>query len=73
MNLRDKFALKFGEQNAEKIVAAALEHDIGRIIQHNDQSDFRWALLMVIGWQCVELYNEYHKIDITWKKFKKWI
>ena len=74
MTTRQKFVEVFGEEQAQRIEAAAKEHENG--VHDNKGSDpFKWALLICIGYQCISStqYREYHGIKLSWKRVKKWI
>ncbi|RMD64634.1 hypothetical protein D6833_04180 [Candidatus Parcubacteria bacterium] len=34
---------------------------------------FRWAIIIVIGYQCVERYADDHGITISWRDFREWV
>jgi hypothetical protein len=73
-NIRKQFEKDFSKELAEKIVKAAISHGNG--INNKEIGDeFKWALLMIIGYQCAEKkeYREYHGIDCDWEEVKKWI
>jgi len=77
-NIEQKFVKRFGKELAEKIKEAALSHADG--INNEKIGDFfKWALLMVIGYQCLEKkeYRKYHGIKfpkgVRWATIKKWI
>ena len=73
--IRDQFVQSFSESEAAHIEAAATEHG-NSINDTNKGSDpFKWALLICIGYQCMELdsYREYHNITTPWSVLKQWI
>lgn len=74
-SIRAAFAERFGEDQAEAIEAAAISHGNG-INDTNVGSDpFKWALLIAIGYQCMELddYRAHHGITAPWADLKPWI
>jgi hypothetical protein len=74
MSVRESFVARFGESDAAAIEAAAAEHKNG--VHDEPGSDyFRWAVVIAIGYQCMELagYREYHGITATWADIKDWI
>jgi hypothetical protein len=72
--LQDKFAAEFGEENAAKLLAAAIEHNND---VHGDAGAdiFRWAICISIGYECwsVPKYAAYHGIDADPVAIKAWI
>lgn len=70
--LYDKFAAQFGEQQADAILSAALAHNNE---VHNDPGSdhFRWAIAIVIGWECVSRFAEHHKITVSQDEFKQFV
>ena len=75
MSEREDFESTFGAGTAAKIIDSAHEHDNG--VHDNPGSDeFRWACLIAIGFQCVEIdsYRAHHGITSpTWEQFQKWL
>ena len=74
MSIRQAFVKRFGEREALAIETAANEHKNG--VHDKQGSDpFKWALLICIGYQCMELgkYRKYHGINAKWPDLKKWI
>lgn len=73
-SVRESFVRWFGEDQARAIERAAHGHKNG--IHDEAGSDlFRWAALICIGSQCVEVerYRLYHKITIPFSEFKRWL
>lgn len=74
-NVRKKFIKDWGEELAKKFEEAAEKHRNG--INDREIGDyFKWALLICIGYQCLEKpeYRKYHGIGrLNWRKMKKWI
>jgi hypothetical protein len=73
-SIRADFVTYFGEHNAQCIEQAAEGHKNG--IHDNPGSDpFKWAVLICIGYQCVENedYNRYHGFyDLDMESFGSW-
>jgi hypothetical protein len=73
--IREKFVKDWGEELANKIEEAANYHRNG-INDQNIGDPFKWALLICIGYRCLENkeYRKFHGIpNLNWKKLKKWI
>ena len=77
MTKREEFDSEFGDGSALLIEAAAESHlDMRDVDARGHGSDyFRWAILMVISFQCVEVasYREWHHIDFPFDKFNVWL
>jgi len=73
--IRTKFVEEFGESQARRIERAAESHGNGINNKNKGSDPFKWALLICLGYQCVEVarYKKYHGITIGWGNFKKWI
>lgn len=75
MSIREAFVERFGEDQAAAIYAAAESHgnDINNTNLGSDP--FKWALLVAIGYQCMEIdgYREHHGITAPWVDLKQWI
>jgi len=75
LSVKEKFVRDWGEDLAQKVEEAANSHRNGV----NDQKigdPFKWALLICIGYQCLEVerYRESHGIPpLDWEKMKIWI
>jgi hypothetical protein len=65
----------FGEDTAAKIEAAASEHSNGVNSKKKGDDPFKWALLICIGYECMEkpTYRNSHGIKPAWSKLKAWI
>jgi hypothetical protein len=73
-SIRELFVIKFGEDEAKAIEEAANSHKNG--VHDNKGTDpFKWALLICIGYQCMEVesYREHHIIKTEWATLKQWI
>ena len=74
-SIKEDFIKIFGKNEAKNIEEAAQSHGNG-INNGNIGSDpFKWALLICIGYQCMEIerYRKHHGIKTSWKKLKSWI
>ena len=72
MSIRIEFIERFGEVEAMNIEKAANEHQSSG---DKGSDPFKWALLICIGYQCMELegYREGHNIETPWDELKRWI
>ncbi len=70
-----KFAEKFDKTNALKIVYAAEEHEPLTYASCRGNDPFKWALLMCIAFQCIEVpeYADYHGFTFDLVEVRKWI
>ena len=75
--VRNSFVKYFGEEAADCIVRAAEEHSNGVNCRNKGKDPFKWAITIVIGYQCIEAdkYRSYHKVpdNLTWELFKDWV
>jgi hypothetical protein len=73
--IREKFVKDFGEEQAQMIEQVANSHANGVNDRNKGKDPFKWALLICIGYQCMEKqsYRNYHQISISWNILKKWI
>lgn len=73
-SIREKFVRKFGETEAKNIEIAAESHKNG-IHDKLGSDPFKWALLICIGFQCMEVerFRKYHNIMTPWLDLKAWI
>lgn len=70
-SVRGHFAATFGEDNAEAIMSAAIQHQNG--VHDNRGSDpFKWALLIAIGHGCLTRFAGDHGITATEDDMKAW-
>jgi hypothetical protein len=75
MSVRDSFVKHFGQHNAICVENCAHEHRNGINNQNTGSDPFKHALLLVIGYQCIEKYAVYHKFDmskISRFRFERW-
>lgn len=73
--IEKKFIKDWGKELADKVKEAAESHR-NEVNGKNIGEYFKWALLICIGYQCLEIpeYREYHNIpNLNWNKMKKWI
>ncbi len=73
MSIRDKFVKSFGEKEARQIEEAALSHSNGVNSKNKGSDQFKWAILICIGYECLTRFHKYHKIKTPFIKLKKWI
>lgn len=74
--IEEKFVKDWGEELAQKVWECAYSHANGINDANKGSDPFKWALLIVIGYQCFEIedYRKYHGVpDLDWEKMKKWI
>lgn len=74
MSTRKSFVAHFGSDQAAAIEDAADSHKNG--IHDSKGSDpFRWAIVICIGHQCMEVdgYREHHGITAPWEEIEAWI
>ena len=72
--MRTEFVERFGESDATAIEQAAESHKNG--IHDEPGSDyFRWAILIALGFQCMEVegYREGHGIQTPWSDLREWL
>ena len=66
------FAERFGAENVAAIIAAAHSHDNG--LHDNPGSDeFRWALLIGLGFECMSKFQYSHGITAPWRQVDDWM
>lgn len=75
MTIRDKFAERFGEDQTRAIESACDSHEDAHLEHDRGSDPFKYVLLIVISFQCVEKesYRDYHGITIPFRDFKKWV
>ena len=75
MSLYEAFAKKFGKSEADAIVAAAEEHANAANSTNRCSDPFKWALLIVIGYDCVHNrdYAKHHGITVSADEFDEWV
>ena len=75
MSIRNNFEKVFGKNEAQRVWDSAISHG-NSINDINKGSDpFKWALLICIGYQCLEKkdYRKHHSIVASWVRLKQWI
>jgi hypothetical protein len=74
-SIRIDFEKAFGVDQAKAIYDAALSHEKGVNNIEKGSDPFKWALLIAIGYQCMEVerYREHHGITAPWEELKAWI
>lgn len=75
MSVREQFVEQFGEAEAAAVEAAAEEHAHGINDKNRGSDPFKWALLIAIGYQCMETdhYRESHGIFAPWESLRDWM
>lgn len=75
MSIRDSFVARFGEDQAAAIEAAADEHANGINDSNKGSDPFKWAVSLVIGYECAskDRYRKYHGITAPWDEVHDWI
>ena len=75
MNTREHFVRAFSEAEAVAIEGAAEEHGNGVNNANKGSNPFKWAILIVIGYQCAECdgYRKHHGITLDYAAFKRWV
>ncbi len=74
VSVRRSFVRTFGEEQAEKIEAAAAEHKNG-VHDKTGSDPFKWAIVICIGFECFTKkdYRSHHGITAPVEKIKGWI
>lgn len=75
MSVRISFEKFFGTEQADALVAAAEGHENGINSERKGSDPFKWAVLIAIGYQCVEIegYRDHHGITVPWPEFQAWV
>ncbi len=71
--IKERFIKQFGDEEAGRIIDAALAHGNGVNDTDYGSSKFRWANIICLGFECMEKYKDYHEIKAPWKELKQWI
>ena len=74
-DVRASFVVQFDKIEAKLIERAAQEHKSGMgVTAHKGDSPFRWALSVVIGFDCVdvEAFRQHHGITLDPEEFASW-
>lgn len=75
-SIREQFIKDFDEETADKIINAAKYHANGINNENIGSDEFKWALCIIISYQCAEIdrYRSYHGITkYPWERIKNWI
>lgn len=74
-SIRTAFAERFGEDQAQAIWDAAEGHGNGVNDANRGADPFKWALLMVIGYECAskDRYRDHHGITAPWPDVREWM
>lgn len=75
MSVRDNFVAQFSETEARAIEDAARSHGNGINDVDKGSDEFKWAICICIGYQCMELtqYRKHHGITAPFDELKQWI
>ena len=77
MSIREKFVKAFSEKLACKLEVAGHFHANNVNSKNKGTDEFKWVLLICIGYQCFEKdrFRKYHKIDLeaSFGELKAWI
>lgn len=68
MTLRESFVEKFGEEDAKRAEAAAMDHKSFRNFDEAKgygSNKFRWCVLMVISFECAGEYRDHHGFEVV--------
>ena len=72
--VRASFVERFGNEQTDKIIAAALEHN--NTVHNNPGEDvLQWAIVITIGYECwsKDRYRDYHGITVPAEEIEQWI
>lgn len=74
-SIRASFVRKFGEDQASAIECAASGHANGINSANRGDDEFKWAILICIGYQCFEVdrYRDHHGITASCADIEAWI
>lgn len=75
MTTREHFVRAFSEKDAADIERAAEEHANGANSNNRGSDPFRWAITIVIGYECTakDSYRKHHGITVDHAAFKRWV
>ena len=73
-SVRQSYVEHFGEEQASAIERAAEEHKNQVSGTERGSDQFKWAILMAIGFECPtrKEFREYHGITVPVAEFKAW-
>lgn len=72
MSVRTSFVEHFGEDQAKALEHAAQEHGNGVNNQNLGEDPFKWAILIVIGYECAGRFAEHHGITVKLTDLQNW-
>ena len=72
-DLRQSFVDRFGEADALRVEDAAVEHAKEANSKNRGDDEFRWAILICIGSECLTRFRAYHKIKAGQEAIHSWI
>lgn len=74
MTMLDSFLERFDADTASAITDAAIEHS-NDVHDQRGSDPFRWALLICLGYECMEKerMRQYHKITPAWSDLHDWM
>ena len=74
MSIRDSFVEEFGEEQARCIEAAANHHNYVGMYNNKGSDPFKWAILVCISYQCMEIeeYRNNHGITVPFEQLQNW-
>lgn len=71
LTVRDLFAERFGEDNAERVERAAEKHSEPHANRGSDP--FKWAVVTCIGHQCFDVYMDSHEFTMDGEEVRQWV
>jgi len=73
--IRESFVRHFGEDQAKAVETAAAEHENGINNTNKGSDEFRWAIAIALGYECMEIdgYRAHHGITADWPAIQQWI
>lgn len=72
--IREEFVKRFGVENAIAVQDAAEGHK-NSVHDEYGSDPFRWALVIAVGYQCMERnsFRDAHGITAPWEEIDKWL
>jgi hypothetical protein len=67
------FVERFGKKDATAVKNAAEEHANGINSANRGSDEFRWALTICIGYECITRFRGYHGISADEADLKSWV
>ena len=71
-SVREHFVATFSEADADRMVAAAEQHD-NDVHNKRGSDPFKWALAICIGYECFTEYRKTHGFTATAADITRWI